>query len=69
MYNSPRYESALAVAVWRSPLTPELYQDYRGEWRWRLRSSNGRTVADSGEGYKSKEDCLHGLTLVSNWTL
>ena len=33
--------------------TPKLqvYRDGRREWRWRLRASNGRIVADSGEGY------------------
>ena len=29
----------------------EIYRDARSEWRWRLRASNGRIVADSGEGY------------------
>jgi uncharacterized protein YegP (UPF0339 family) len=42
----------------------EVYQDHKGEWRWRLRASNGKTIADSGEGYKEKSDCLHGIDLV-----
>lgn len=25
-----------------------------GDWRWRLVTSNGRTIADSGEGYRRK---------------
>jgi uncharacterized protein YegP (UPF0339 family) len=29
------------------------YQDSAGEWRWRLISTNGKIVADSGEGYSS----------------
>lgn len=32
----------------------EIYKDSRGEWRWRLRSRNGKIVADCGEGYKTK---------------
>lgn len=32
----------------------KVYEDRRGEFRWRLLSSNGRTVADSGEGYGSR---------------
>lgn len=28
-----------------------VYQDKAGGWRWRLLSSNGRIVADSGESY------------------
>ncbi|MBN8473065.1 DUF1508 domain-containing protein [Corallococcus exiguus] len=30
-----------------------IYQDAQREWRWQLRSTNGRIVADSGEGYSS----------------
>jgi len=41
-----------------------VYKDNRGEWRWRLRASNGRIIADSGEGYKNKQDCEHGIDLV-----
>ena len=51
----------------RTPSEPshyELYKDARGHWRWRLIASNGRTVADSGEGYHNKNDCLSGLNLV-----
>ena len=32
----------------------EIYRDGRREWRWRLRASNGRIVADSGEGYRRR---------------
>lgn len=41
-----------------------LYKDAKGEWRWRLYSTNGRIVADSGEGYVDKRDCLRGIELV-----
>lgn len=41
-----------------------LYQDAAGEWRWRLRAGNQRIIADSGEGYRDKQDCLHAITLV-----
>ena len=36
----------------------EIYQDVRGEWRWRIKATNGRIVGDSGEGYKNKQDCI-----------
>lgn len=42
----------------------ELYKDKSGEWRWRLRASNNRIIADSGEGYVNKEDAKHGIDLV-----
>lgn len=38
----------------------EIYIDSAGEWRWRLRSSNGRIVA-SGEGYKTRAGCMRGI--------
>lgn len=35
------------------------------EWRWRLWAANHSDVlADSGEGYKNKQDCLHAISLV-----
>ncbi len=33
----------------------EVYSDAAGEHRWRLRSENGRIVADSGQGYASEQ--------------
>jgi len=38
----------------KQPYTFEFYRDRAKEWRWRLRASNGRIVADSGEGYKRR---------------
>ena len=29
----------------------QIYQDQAGEFRWRLVAPNGKTIADSGEGY------------------
>jgi uncharacterized protein YegP (UPF0339 family) len=36
----------------------EVYEDAAGEWRWRAKADNGETVADSGEGYINRGDCL-----------
>lgn len=33
-------------------------------WRWRLRASNGKIVATSGEGYRRRADCVRGLLSV-----
>lgn len=38
----------------------ELYEDLRGEWRWRLLAENGRIVADSSEGY-TRKDAARGM--------
>lgn len=36
----------------------EIYQDHRGEWRWRRFAPNGRIVGESSEGYKNREHCV-----------
>ena len=35
----------------------EMYEDKRGEHRWRRRASNGNIVGASCEGYTKKADC------------
>ncbi|HET9276332.1 MAG TPA: DUF1508 domain-containing protein [Gemmatimonadales bacterium] len=42
----------------------EVYRGARRDFRWRLKSANGRVVATSGEGYKTKAACLAGIALV-----
>ena len=34
------------------------------EWRWRLVATNGKNIANGGESYHNKADCLHGIDLV-----
>ena len=41
-----------------------VFKDAAGEWRWHLRASNDRIIADSGEGYHHRQDCLHAVELV-----
>lgn len=36
----------------------EVYQDTQSQWRWRLRAANGRTIADSAEGYTRRWSAL-----------
>jgi uncharacterized protein YegP (UPF0339 family) len=43
-----------------------LYKDAAGYWRWTLYASNGRKIADSGEGYVNKSDCQAGIDLVKS---
>jgi len=33
----------------------EIYQDVSGDYRWRLKSKNGRIVAESGEGFRTRK--------------
>jgi uncharacterized protein len=42
----------------------EVYKDKAGEYRWRLQANNNEVVADSNEGYSSKDSCLHGIDVV-----
>ena len=42
----------------------EIYRDAKREWRWRLRASNGRIVADSGEGYRRRASAVHAIKRV-----
>ncbi len=42
----------------------EVYKDGKGEYRWRLKASNGQIIATGGEGYKQKASCLNGITRV-----
>lgn len=45
--------------------TVHTYRDQAGEWRWRRVSTNGETVADSGEGYKNLQDCVDEAVKVN----
>jgi uncharacterized protein YegP (UPF0339 family) len=42
----------------------KVYKDSSGNWRWRLVAANHRIVADSGESYYNKQDCLHAINLI-----
>ena len=44
--------------------TFELYKDKAGEFRWRLRHENGQIIADSGEGYTTKDNAKNGIQSV-----
>src|SRR5262249_7027394 len=42
----------------------EIYQDAGKEYRWRLKAANGAILATSGQGYKAKADCKHGVERI-----
>lgn len=44
----------------------EVYKDNIDEYRWRLKATNGKILADSSEGYKNKQDCLHAINLITS---
>jgi hypothetical protein len=49
-----------------SDATFELFEDAAGEWRWRLVHDNGNIIADSGQGYASKQKAKQGLRSVQS---
>ena len=47
-----------------SKATFEVYEDSAEQWRWRLKHRNGNVIADSSEGYASKQKAKQGLDSV-----
>lgn len=49
----------------------EVYQDKRGEWRWRRFATNGKIVGAASEGYKARKDAEanmnHGYFASDKW--
>lgn len=44
-----------------------IFQDKRGDWRWRLVAVNGRTVADSGEGYSREDNARRAVKKIQTF--
>lgn len=68
-HNITYYEGEIARLKGEIESAPEgaaflVYQDNSSEWRWQLRAANRRIIADSAEGYRDKQDCLHAISLV-----
>ena len=45
-----------------------IYKDAANEWRWYFQATNGKKIADSGEGYHNLADCEHGISLIKKDT-
>ena len=43
----------------------EEYKDKKGEWRIRIRASNGRIIYASTEGYHNRKDAIHAARLAA----
>ena len=43
------------------------YLDAQRQWRWQIKASNGRILADSGEGYHHENDCDHAIALIRSF--
>ncbi len=42
------------------------YKDTKGEWRWSFKGDNNKILADSGEGYQNRVDCIDAIRLIKN---
>lgn len=42
----------------------EVYKDAAKKFRWRIKARNGRILADSGQGYSRRGDCVAGMLLA-----
>lgn len=42
-----------------------IYEDDEGDWRWRLKSANGRIITDSAEGYTTKAGAKRAVDTVA----
>jgi len=70
----PEPEEEVEEALEETPIIPEVtdeskaefevYEDNEGKHRWRLVHDNGNIIADSGEGYSSKQKTTQGIESV-----
>ena len=57
---------ATIAAAMDSKATFELYEDSAGKYRWRLRHRNSNIIADSAQGYASRQKAMQGLRSVQS---
>ena len=57
-------DGGVEADVVASKATFEVYEDNADQWRWRLKHRNGNVIADSSEGYASKQKAKQGLESV-----
>ncbi|MFU1782061.1 HVO_2922 family protein [Haloarcula japonica] len=59
-------EVGIETGTAASKATFEVYTDNTGDYRWRLVHQNRNIIADSGQGYASKQKVKQGLESVRN---
>lgn len=45
----------------------EVYKDKKKQWRWRMFASNGKNVANCGQGYTRRGYCLQAIENLFEW--
>lgn len=63
---SPTATASASPLAKSTHMTYSVYKDAGGQWRWRLVAANNRIIADSGESYHNKQDCLAAIELIKN---
>ncbi len=48
----------------KEKLVFDVYIGEDKQYRWKLLAANNRNIANGGEGYTHKEDCLHAINLI-----
>lgn len=43
----------------------EVFQDRKGEFRWRRKAGNSQVISTGAEGYVRKRDVMHGLKIAN----
>lgn len=68
---SRRNDAARAVERLRDGIDElefDVYEDNAGEYRWRLRGGNQQIIADSGEGYDSRDGAEEAVARVQKYS-
>ena len=60
----PTDQAIIDTDAHASKATFDLYEDNAEEWRWRLVHDNGNIIADSSQGYASRQKARQGLESV-----
>jgi len=43
-----------------------LYKDKSGQFRWYFEAANGKKLADSGESYFNRQDCVDAMLILAD---
>jgi uncharacterized protein YegP (UPF0339 family) len=61
--NSPIEDTSVEGQRFSNPKF-QVYKDNAGKFRFHLYARNGEIIAESSEGYESKDACLNGIAVV-----
>jgi uncharacterized protein YegP (UPF0339 family)/large-conductance mechanosensitive channel len=62
-FNAPVEDTTVEGQRFSNPKF-QVYKDNAGKFRFHLNARNGEIIADSSEGYETKEACLNGIDVV-----